>query len=335
MSKIDELQKAIDEAAMAGVLMIRKSQMSFDFTASNPHHVAYTRTNASGTVSNIQAKGSERYKVVKLDNGRHGVKDTLYKYNVATGMDKDQAHQEATSRNARHKEARAREDAEEARLNAASQPAAKGSPKYQPGDTVIHHGKKQTLVRRNDANGMARWELSNSGLMYEGDEDKHIPAPRGPHNPESPDYTHVGDPNKPAAKEVKPNAKQKVWGGTDSADGKFRFRDWETGNEVPNYEGEYTYFSKDGDKSQMHTWIDKYGERNHSHMTKDQYNAKYGEDFGRETPHKIGDTVHLGFGTKGGAGFVGKLTKIEDGMAYIKNDEGRTFKGHVSKLSKP
>lgn len=39
-------------------LLIRKSQMAFDFNgASHDHHVAYTRTSASGTVSQIQAKG--------------------------------------------------------------------------------------------------------------------------------------------------------------------------------------------------------------------------------------------------------------------------------------
>ena len=71
----NELQKAIDEAAQAGVLMLRKSQMTFDFTAPNPHHVAYTRTNASGTVSNIAAKGAptqkpeHTYKVVPIKNG--------------------------------------------------------------------------------------------------------------------------------------------------------------------------------------------------------------------------------------------------------------------------
>ncbi len=36
--------------------IIRKSQMAFDF-GKHDHHVAYTRTNASGTVSHIQAKG--------------------------------------------------------------------------------------------------------------------------------------------------------------------------------------------------------------------------------------------------------------------------------------
>ena len=62
MTKLDELQKAIEEAAETSLEMLRKSQMAFDFTAPNPHahdhHVAYTRTNASGTVSNIAAKGA-------------------------------------------------------------------------------------------------------------------------------------------------------------------------------------------------------------------------------------------------------------------------------------
>lgn len=46
-----------------------------------------------------------------------------------------------------------------------------------------------------------------------------------------------------------------------------------------------------------------------------------------------GDKVHLGFGAVGGAGVFGILLKIENGVAFIKNDEGRTFKGPISKLS--
>lgn len=91
MTRLEELQKAIEEVAEAGVELLRKSQMALDFTSSNPHqstpkqrptlaelnhqktqyelktqrhmmdphHVAYTRTNASGTVSNVQAKGAQ------------------------------------------------------------------------------------------------------------------------------------------------------------------------------------------------------------------------------------------------------------------------------------
>lgn len=109
MTRIDELTKAVAEAAEAGCGLLKKSQMAFDFslqpkiddhtkraeyhrgmekrdtsagnytsadhhakqalhhenmasslsnTAANPHHKAYTRTSQSGTVSNIQAKGS-------------------------------------------------------------------------------------------------------------------------------------------------------------------------------------------------------------------------------------------------------------------------------------
>ena len=46
-----------------------------------------------------------------------------------------------------------------------------------------------------------------------------------------------------------------------------------------------------------------------------------------------GDDVHLGFGSKGGAGYYGKLLKIEDGVAYIRNAEGREFKGPAKFLS--
>ncbi len=46
-----------------------------------------------------------------------------------------------------------------------------------------------------------------------------------------------------------------------------------------------------------------------------------------------GDKVHLGMGTKGGAGVFGVLIKIENGYAFVKNSEGRTFKGPISLLS--
>jgi len=63
MNKIEELLKAIEDAAQTGPDLLRKSQMGFDFAApatatSNPHHAAYTRTNARGTTSQIQAKGA-------------------------------------------------------------------------------------------------------------------------------------------------------------------------------------------------------------------------------------------------------------------------------------
>jgi hypothetical protein len=47
----------------------------------------------------------------------------------------------------------------------------------------------------------------------------------------------------------------------------------------------------------------------------------------------IGEKVHLGFGAKGGAGFEGTVTKIEGDVVYIKNNEGRTFKGPLKFVS--
>lgn len=61
MKEIEDLQKAISLVEQAAGIL-KKSQMAFDFSIGNhghDHHVAYTRTNASGTVSNIQAKGSQ------------------------------------------------------------------------------------------------------------------------------------------------------------------------------------------------------------------------------------------------------------------------------------
>jgi preprotein translocase subunit YajC len=54
----------------------------------------------------------------------------------------------------------------------------------------------------------------------------------------------------------------------------------------------------------------------------------------RDAELNIGDKVHLGFGTKGGAGFEGVVTKIEGDTVYIKNNEGRTFKGPLKSVTK-
>jgi hypothetical protein len=52
-----------------------------------------------------------------------------------------------------------------------------------------------------------------------------------------------------------------------------------------------------------------------------------------ETTIKVGDTVHLGHGTKGGTGVIGKVTKIEGGMVHIKNDDGNTFRAPISRAT--
>ena len=48
---------------------------------------------------------------------------------------------------------------------------------------------------------------------------------------------------------------------------------------------------------------------------------------------KVGDTVHLGHGTKGGTGVKGKVHKIDGKMVHIKNDKGAMFKGPMDRVS--
>lgn len=48
---------------------------------------------------------------------------------------------------------------------------------------------------------------------------------------------------------------------------------------------------------------------------------------------KVGDTVHIGHGTKGGTGVTGKVTKVSGGMVHIQNDKGDTFKGPVDRVT--
>lgn len=46
-----------------------------------------------------------------------------------------------------------------------------------------------------------------------------------------------------------------------------------------------------------------------------------------EDEHDVVDEIHLGFGTRGGAGFEGTITHKDDRNYHIKNKEGKTYKG--------
>jgi hypothetical protein len=56
---------------------------------------------------------------------------------------------------------------------------------------------------------------------------------------------------------------------------------------------------------------------------------------GKDSEVTPGAKVHLGFGAKGGAGFEGVVTKVEGDTVFIKNSEGRTFKGPLRLVSAP
>lgn len=49
---------------------------------------------------------------------------------------------------------------------------------------------------------------------------------------------------------------------------------------------------------------------------------------------KVGEKVHLGFGARGGAGFYGTITRIDEREVEIRNPEGKTYKGPVRFLSR-
>lgn len=74
MTNIEQLEKAMQEAAEAGVTMLKKSQMSFDFTSTNPHqphhNTAYQYANNKGTVVNVAAKVEVKGRKIYL-NGQH------------------------------------------------------------------------------------------------------------------------------------------------------------------------------------------------------------------------------------------------------------------------
>lgn len=54
---------------------------------------------------------------------------------------------------------------------------------------------------------------------------------------------------------------------------------------------------------------------------------------GMNEAYKVGDKVHLGFGSKGGAGFYGKITKIEGDTVHIEHESGKSYKGPMRLVS--
>jgi len=49
---------------------------------------------------------------------------------------------------------------------------------------------------------------------------------------------------------------------------------------------------------------------------------------------QVGDKIHLGFGSKGGAGFTGHVKKVTDGMVVIQHPTGNEYIGHISRATK-
>jgi hypothetical protein len=106
---LEELNKAIAEAAAAGVEMLRKGQLSLFGTGTTnlstdeihsahkeglftdaeahqmhgeAHHKEYTRTSASGTVSEIKAKGTPSVEIKRVSSGEENVSQRHVTYDV-------------------------------------------------------------------------------------------------------------------------------------------------------------------------------------------------------------------------------------------------------------
>jgi len=48
----------------------------------------------------------------------------------------------------------------------------------------------------------------------------------------------------------------------------------------------------------------------------------------------IGDKVHLGFGAKGGTGFIGHVRKIKDGQVVLTHPSGKEYVGYISRATR-
>ena len=64
-------------------------------------------------------------------------------------------------------------------------------------------------------------------------------------------------------------------------------------------------------------------------------NPEYDEELSRMNigEAKVGDTVHLGHGTKGGSGVTGKVVKVDGNHVHIKNERGDMFKGPKNRVT--
>lgn len=369
--KIDELQKAIDEAAMAGVLMLRKSQMSFDFTAPNPH-----APKPSASKYDRLADKAHKQSAAAEDAEKNGFSDTAHLHHAAALAHADAAKHAPTELKEFHTSAAHDHHVAYTRTNASgtvSNIAAKGAPtrKEQLGDTTqAIIGKRAInateLHKINGTHEGATGEYHKDGQIHEAVKHKgnwHLTG----------NYT-----SQPAAKEVKPNATDiknhpqytdsdynylKGKGYSDEEVKNFWDRDHASGNDplvhkkappVTEVIGDPDFYKKQALLDGVH----KVGNdllnnpmlaEHHDNIRRKLEGLKANPDAksaaqvagdlkliaSKAASHRIGDTVHLGFGTKGGAGVVGKLLKMDDGMALVQNDEGRTFKGHFTKLSKP
>jgi hypothetical protein len=84
-----------------------------------------------------------------------------------------------------------------------------------------------------------------------------------------------------------------------------------------------------GMKKAKDDFEDRYGEKGKSVM----YATATKLAKGMNEAYKVGDKVHLGFGSKGGAGFYGKITKIEGDTVHIENESGKSYKGPMRLVS--
>lgn len=350
MQEIDDLKKAISLVEQAANILL-KSQMSFDFSVSNPHdhHVAYTRTNASGTVSNISAKGAPKQLPTNWKDAHdHAEKASDEAWN---GEESQEAHDKAEAalvHSEKLHRAAAAAASDNGDLNAMQHHKRKAEAHAKMAE---EHGARshQMWVNQQQAKQVAAIDKPATTSMTEADAGTHL--------------KNVADAN-----DIRMYRKAAEWDETNatiSSPYKTKERheinaEHFKGTEARHYTMQQVYghnYAKPGYHEFTDEFMEKQRDAAHDPFVMTHPNGnKYlidpqGGNYARyiakvkgnipkstpaatgDAPHRIGDTVHLGFGTKGGAGIVGKLTKIEDGMAHITNDEGRTFKGHVSKLS--
>lgn len=269
MSKeLEDLNKAIDEATGIGSEQLKKSQQAFDFTAPDTHHVGYQRHNASGTVSQIAAKGFKPVDHTALNRKRGHQK--------AASTDRSHAsHWEYEGRSgstsARQKEAAARASSDSHEAAAAAitiTPHPVGTKIITAHDLRYPHASKQGTITK---------VIPDSGIGGGGIPGYHVKLDGGDteifgHT----DIDHVEDTTAAEPEDTRVFA-------IGDGDGGFKFHKWD-GSPIENYDGEYTWYNGDGQSHQMHTWMDESGERAYSAISKDEWQAKFGDTNKTEDP---------------------------------------------------
>jgi len=301
MTKLDELQKAIEDVAEAGTGMLRKSQMSLDFSAPNPH-VAENEKAAA-----YHRGKEETYRKLghHADADQHA-KQALKHENMASSLANNPHHVAYTRTNA---------------SGTVSQIQQKGVPKWN--------------YPENSAYGDKRWKAEKMEKLGKPEEAAHLhddaaslsdqmgmPEIAAAHRKERDRlYNASGTVSNVQAKGVTKQKMMEAWQNKtqDMTKEEESARDTRMAaryTDKANAASVEAYKATDKQASAKHIEAKTlhgvaaglYRDAGNQEQATHHDNKAQEHLMAAAGGHKVGDTVHMGFGTKGGAGVVGKIT---------------------------